>query len=91
MQIRYFATYRTITGRRTEEITAPGSVLALLHLLCVSYGDELCSWLLSPDGTEKGENAIILVNGRHIEHLEGVNTLLCEDDTVSLFPLVAGG
>ena len=91
MQIRYFATYREITGRRTEEVSAPGTVLALLHRLSEVYGAGLRKWLLSPDGTAKGENSIIMVNGRHIEHLDGVDTVLSEDDVVSLFPTVAGG
>jgi molybdopterin synthase sulfur carrier subunit len=91
MQIRYFATYRNITGRRTQDVAAPVDVLALLRQVSDEYGDELRSWLLAPDGAEKGQNAIVLVNGRHIEHLDGVRTKLVESDTVSLFPLVAGG
>lgn len=91
MLVKYFATYRNITRRRTEEVAAPATILALLQRLSDTYGAELRSWLLSPDGTQKGDNAIIMVNGRHIEHLQGVDTPLKEDDTVSLFPLVAGG
>jgi len=91
MQIRYFATYREFTGRLTEEVSAPGTVLALLHQLSEVYGAGLRKWLLSQDGTAKGENSIVMVNGRHIEHLNGVDTVLTEDDVVSLFPTVAGG
>ncbi|MCL1847907.1 MAG: MoaD family protein [Coriobacteriia bacterium] len=91
MQIRYFANYRTITGRRTEEVAAPATMLALLEQLSTRYGAELRRWLLSADGLAKGENAVILLNGRHIEHLDGVATTLKEEDVVSLFPLVAGG
>jgi molybdopterin synthase sulfur carrier subunit len=65
--------------------------LVLLTQLSEEYGPELRTWLLSPDGTKKGDNAIVLVNGRHIEHLDGVDTQLTEEDVVSLFPLVAGG
>jgi molybdopterin synthase sulfur carrier subunit len=91
MQVKYFATFRKMTGRLTEEVSAPGTMLALLTQLSETYGSELRSWLLSPDGTAKGEHSIIMVNGRHIEHLDGVNTVLSENDTVSLFPTVAGG
>jgi molybdopterin converting factor small subunit len=34
---------------------------------------------------------IILVNGRNIQHLKGVDTLLGPDDIVAVFPMVAGG
>ncbi|MDR1712562.1 MAG: MoaD family protein [Coriobacteriales bacterium] len=91
MQVKLFATYRTITGRSQLELAAPDNVLELLHQLSNEYGSELRSWLLSPDGTAKGDNAIVLVNGRHIEHLDGVATKLSEADKISLFPLVAGG
>ena len=35
--------------------------------------------------------AIVLVCGRHIEHLDGVRTPLSEQDYVAVTPLVAGG
>ena len=91
MLVKYFATYRKITGRQTEEVSAPGTIYALLNQLSEKYGAELRSWLLSADGTTKGENSIVMVNGRHIEHLDGVATALVDSDTVSLFPTVAGG
>ncbi|HWQ30252.1 MAG TPA: MoaD/ThiS family protein [Negativicutes bacterium] len=33
----------------------------------------------------------MLVNGRHIEHLQGLDTSLAENDEISIFPKVAGG
>lgn len=33
----------------------------------------------------------ILVNGRHIEFLQGMKTQLSDDDDVAIFPPVAGG
>ena len=33
----------------------------------------------------------ILVNGNNIQHLEGLNTVLNEDDEVAIFPPVSGG
>jgi molybdopterin converting factor small subunit len=32
-----------------------------------------------------------MVNGRHIEHLNGMGTKLTEQDYVAVTPLVAGG
>lgn len=34
---------------------------------------------------------IIFKNGRHIQHLDGVETEVKEDDTISIFPPIAGG
>ncbi|MDI9568418.1 MAG: MoaD/ThiS family protein [Bacillota bacterium] len=37
------------------------------------------------------DRVIILVNGRNIVHLAGIDTVLGEEDEVSIFPVVAGG
>lgn len=47
--------------------------------------------MLNDDHTDKGRDAIVLVCGRHIEHLDGVRTPLSEQDYVAVTPLVAGG
>lgn len=47
--------------------------------------------LLNDNHTDKGRDAIVLVCGRHIEHLDGVRTPLSEQDYVAVTPLVAGG
>jgi molybdopterin synthase sulfur carrier subunit len=91
MQVKFFATYRQITGHQRIELPAPENVLELLRNLSDEYGSELRDWLLTADGCDKGDNAIVLVNGRHIEHLDGVATTLNDSDTLALFPLVAGG
>ena len=90
MTVKYFATYRDITRRKEEYAAAPENVLALLLRLGGRY-DGFRAKLLTPDGTDVGEETIILVNGRNISHLEGVATPLNESDTVSIFPVVAGG
>ena len=39
----------------------------------------------------KGYNMIIMVNGRHIEFLNGLDTMLRDGDEVAFFPPAAGG
>jgi molybdopterin synthase sulfur carrier subunit len=34
---------------------------------------------------------ILLVNGRHVQHLDGLETHLSEKDVLSVFPLIGGG
>ena len=90
MTVKYFATYRDITRCKEEDAAAPENVLNLLLSLSGRY-DGFHAKLLSTDGTDVGEETIILVNGRNISHLDGVATPLTESDTVSVFPVVAGG
>ena len=90
MKLKFFATYRPITHCKELDIPVQKNVLALLQMLVARYPD-FADKLLDPSGTELGPEAIVFVNGRHIQHLDGVDTKLVDEDVVSLFPLVAGG
>ncbi len=91
MKVRFFATYRDITHVSELEVPAPKSVRGLLLLLSERYGPDLRDKILSPDRSALGRDAIVLVNGRHIFHLDGLDTPLDESSTVAIFPLIAGG
>ena len=91
MKVRFFATYRDITHINELEMPAPESVRGLLLQLSDRYGSALRSKILSPDQTALGRDAIVLVDGRHISHLDGIDTPLDDSNTVAIFPLVAGG
>ena len=90
MLVKFFATYRQIAGCKTCDIPASGDVLALMGELSARW-PEFRNLILNKDGTDKGDDVIILVNGRHIEHLDGVATKLTEQDVVAVTPLIAGG
>ena len=90
MEVKFFAAYRDVTGSRSETLPAQTDVLALLRLVAERWPD-LSAQLLTPDGGDLGKDAIVMVNGRHITHLQGVTTPLTEQDVVALFPVVAGG
>ena len=90
MLVKFLATYRQITGCKSCDVPAPQDVLALMAELSARW-PKFRNLILSEDGTDKGNDVIILVNGRHIEHLDGIATKLTEDDYVVITPLVAGG
>lgn len=90
MLVKFLATYRQIAQCKSCEMPAPPTVLALMEELSRRW-PEFRELFLSEDGTDKGDDVIILVNGRHIEHLDGVGTALTEADYVVITPLVAGG
>ena len=90
MQVKFFATFRKITGEKEVQITGAGSVATLFAMLAARYSlaaEDNFLWRagkIHPD-------VIVLVNGRAIEHLNGVATTLQETDTVAIFPRIAGG
>ena len=91
MKVKFFATYRDVTSCKETDIPAPVDVWSMLALLGDRYGEPIRLMLYAPDGAGISENAIILVNGRSIAHLDDKDTPLREADVVCVFPMVAGG
>lgn len=89
MIVRFFAFIRDYTG--TKEISTEGcpDLKELLERLCTRYGARLRARIFAED--RLSDDIIIMVNGRHIEHLDGTDTKLGESDEISIFPRVAGG
>ena len=81
VKVKVFATLIKLTGREILEVPAEnvGELLEKLYATYPGFKEEL----------ERG--FMILVNGRNIEHLQGLQTPLGESDIVSIFPPAGGG
>ena len=91
MIVKFFASYRQITKCKEVDIPAQPDVWALVSYLGEQYGNAIRKKLLTQDGKDIGDDAIVLVNGRNIQYLKLKDTPLAESDVVSIFPMVAGG
>ncbi len=93
MTVRFFAYIRDpeYAGCKETEWPVCEDLRALGEQLGNVYGERFRKWYFSPDGLSFGEEAIVMVNGRRVEFLNGMETKLSENDTVFLFPVVAGG
>lgn len=93
MTVKFFAYLRDpdFTGRKEMTLPCPGTVLALGSVLSDQYGDRFRGEFFNPEGTGLGERIIVMVNGRRVEFLDGIQTQLKDTDTVQIFPVVAGG
>jgi molybdopterin synthase sulfur carrier subunit len=90
VEVRYFADIRPLAGTSEEERTAvPPTVNHLLAVLAAEKGTAFENRVFP--GGKLSDTMIILVNGRNILHLNGVQTPLKPDDVVAVFPMVAGG
>ncbi|MBW2065127.1 MAG: MoaD family protein [Deltaproteobacteria bacterium] len=87
IETSYFATLRNITGRAREEVNLDdGAKLRdLLEYLFHVHGDKFRNTL------DLGNSHLILVNGRHHEILQGMETILKEGDRVVFLPITMGG
>ncbi len=94
MTVKFFAYYRDSDFAGCKEMVWPekaGSVYELCHQIADRYGRKFRSELLTPDGEEISDRSIVLVNGRRVDFLSGIQTPLSDQDTVLIFPVVAGG
>ena len=73
------------------ELGEGASVDDLLLLMKKKWGEALSSHLFDPETGRLIPHVRVMVNGRQIEFLNGVETPLHEGDEVLLLPLVAGG
>ena len=92
MQIRIFSTLREVTGgvKSIElEVGEPANVRAVLRRLDGMYPG-LHQKLWDGEGRLAG-GVQVMVNGRHVEFLQGPDTPVSQADTLSLFPPVGGG
>lgn len=91
MKLRYFATLQDVTRKKEEVWREPAETLAeLIDALCRKYGSQFSRWIST---AEEGEASlcIVLINGQDYRSLNGLQTRLKEDDTITFFPPIAGG
>ncbi len=88
VQLRLFATFRDAVGAKTAEREAAGTTVGDLLADLVAEHPELD---LFDDAGELHPHVHVLVNGRGVEHLDGLGTSVEDGDTVGLFPPVEGG
>ena len=89
MEVRYFADIRPLAGTIEETRTPVPTLHDLLAVLAAEKGPAFEKRVF-PEG-KLSDTMIILINGRNILHLNGVQTPLKPDDIVAVFPMVAGG
>ena len=90
LKIRFFPNVVTIAKTSECDLPAPESILHLLHLLSERYGKEMKNILLTADNGQHPD-MIIFLNGRHIEFIDGLESKLSNDDTITFFSRIAGG
>lgn len=89
MKVNFFATFRQLTMEKSRENLSADTLDELLEKLCDHYGSKFRKEVFVNGNLSK--DVMILVNGKAIEHLAGINTQLAADDEVSIFPRIAGG
>ncbi len=93
VRLQTILTFAQILRGREKEITLPegATVRDLLSSMVGTWGEPISSRLFQPGSVELLPHIVLMVNGRSIRLLNGMETELREGDEVALFPPVAGG
>ncbi len=91
MQIRLFATLRQIAGKATVEVPqVEGDTIRTILARLVDTHPDLAPELFNGDG-QLQNHVHIMVNGRDVRFLDGLDTPVQASDQVLIFPPVGGG
>jgi sulfur-carrier protein len=88
-RVSFFGMVRDITGEKETRVEGGDSVESLLEALSGKYGVTFMEKILKTP--QRDMDLIILLNGRHIEHVGGLSAPVKEGDHLAVFPLVGGG
>ncbi len=90
VEVRLFANFRESVGKKRVMVSV-GSVEELFDYFNSNYPD-LAKEILKDQKSKRVKDFVnILVNGRDIRDLKGIETRLKDGDAVSIFPPVSGG
>lgn len=79
------------TSISLPETFGPISIRDVLSNISKNGGKELVGIASAMDQHDSRRTILIAVNGRNIQSLKGMDTLLHDGDSLSLLPVVAGG
>lgn len=89
--VKFIGALRHASGKKTQVVHFAGcSIKELIDKISTDSPD-LRRNLIGGESNNQHANALILVNGREISVLNGLNTRLADDDEVVFIPVVHGG
>lgn len=92
VDVRFLGIFRGFSGksRITLKLKQP-TVRKVIQKLADSLSAEAKRLLVDPELNDPRPNALILVNGKEISVLKGLETEIKEGDEVTLIPVAHGG
>ena len=93
VKIYTILTLKQILGQREFEVSIQegSTVKTLLSWMIQKWGDRLSPHLFQPESDRVLPHIRLLVNGRDIQFLNGVETVLHDGDEFSILPILTGG
>jgi MoaD family protein len=90
--VKFIGAFRGISGKSSLSIKVKGGVpLSKVIKQIVEEQPKLKRVLIDPELEDPRPNTLILVNGKEISVLNGLNTIVENGDEVTFVPVVHGG
>jgi sulfur-carrier protein len=90
VKIKFLARFKDITGEKELKIDYNGEISGLIEILTEKYDDGFTDALFNENG-ELREYMKILINGEDLRGINGLKTIINEDDEIVIFQTIAGG
>jgi molybdopterin synthase sulfur carrier subunit len=91
VKIEFFATLRLALGVASIEIelSSPKTIREIIKIASDKLGTDIEPKLFEGDKIRRG--TMILVNGKNIHHINGLDTMIHPGDRIAVFPPAGGG
>jgi len=92
VEVSYFSNVRALTRESGSILELPerSSVYDLLIVVAARYGDELREYLFT-DENGLQSHVVVILNGRGVGVLDGLDTALYDGDRVAILSSIGGG
>jgi len=93
VKVHYISLVKSYTNTSQDEFTLPNDTVLseLLDKIANDYGKPFTQEVYDPVKKEMKTSFVAMVNGTHMDQLQGVNTPLKDRDSVILMSLITGG
>jgi molybdopterin synthase sulfur carrier subunit len=93
VEVKFLGVFRQFSGRNQirVKLEKPATVREAIEKLTEAFSSEFRRMLVDPELKDPRPNALILVNGKEISVLKGLETEVEDGDEIVLVPVSHGG
>ena len=93
VDVRFLGIFQRLTGKKRCELTLkePATVKDVVTKLLDEFPDELKTVMVDPQLDDPRPNSLILVEGKEVSALQGLETEVKDSQEIVFLPMVHGG